>query len=147
MKPRRRKHIPLSVKLEVLLAEKGLKPADVEWDHEPPLAMREWDEAAQDTVPAANDPRYIQCLVKADHHIKTNGTKATTAGSDKNKLAKIERERKRRGADGPASNEDFDREERVQRVLKPKLASRPFDKRYRKKLNGRVELREKGRAA
>lgn len=82
-----RRSIPASVKVEVLmraLAEaKGL-PSDTrfEFDHEPALCLRDFDTATGDFQPAQNDPHFIVARTEEDHHVKTFGTKATTAGSD-----------------------------------------------------------------
>lgn len=84
-----RPHMPESVKKQAALYAAGFTDDDaVEWDHDPALQLRIWDEEAGDTIPRANDPRYIVPRRKADHSRKTNGTKATTAGSDKNRIAK-----------------------------------------------------------
>ena len=63
----------------------------VEWDHDPALQLRTWDEEAGDTIPKANDPRYIVPRLKADHARKTNGTKATTRGSDQHETDRANR--------------------------------------------------------
>lgn len=96
MGQKRRKSIPLSVKLAVALDEvrrlRGL-PADTKFhfDHIPALALRPWDEDTQDTIPPANDPAALQLLTDTEHNRKTNGNAATTAGSDKNRIAKQDR--------------------------------------------------------
>ena len=60
-----RPHMPVKVKLESMLIngpvldDEGRKVCEleqVEFDHQPPLQMRVWDEEAGDTIPAANDP-------------------------------------------------------------------------------------------
>ena len=102
---KRRKSIPLSVKLAVALDEvrrlRGL-PADTNFhfDHIPALALRPWDEDTQDTIPPANDPNALQLLTETEHSRKTNGNAATTAGSDKNRIAKQDR-REGRTKTGP----------------------------------------------
>lgn len=96
MKPKRRKSIPLSVKLAVALNEvrrlRGL-PEDTKFhfDHLPALALRPFDPDTQDTIPPANDPDALQLLTETEHARKTNGNAATTAGSDKNLIAKQDR--------------------------------------------------------
>lgn len=98
-RPKRRKHIPLGVKLQVALDEvRRLRrllgypfEGKFHFDHEPALALRTWDPEAQDTIPPANDPKALQLLLESEHGPKTNGTAATTAGSDKNRIAKQNR--------------------------------------------------------
>lgn len=85
----RRKHISLLTKLHAALYQLGFEPHEVELDHAPALALREWDEAAQDTIPPASDPRYLVWMPKADHAVKTRGAGATTAGSDIGKMKKL----------------------------------------------------------
>lgn len=51
--------MPLRAQRDACLLMLGIDPTDCEWDHSPALHLREWDEEAQDTIPAANDPRYI----------------------------------------------------------------------------------------
>ncbi|NIA72292.1 hypothetical protein HBA54_27240 [Pelagibius litoralis] len=86
-RPKRRKSIPLGVKLAVALDEvrrlRGLpEGTKFHFDHRPTLAQREWDSHAVDTIPPANDPSAIQLLTEVEHHRITHGTKATTKGSD-----------------------------------------------------------------
>lgn len=87
----RRKAIPAMVKLEVALRALGLSIKRVRFDHEPALELRPLNAEGTDTVPPANDPLFIQILTVEDHAEKTFGTKATTAGSDINKIAKHRR--------------------------------------------------------
>jgi len=123
----RRKAIPLLVKLQVALREMGLSISEVNFDHQPPLALREWDPEAQDTIPPANDPEHIGLMVTKDHKRKTFGTPATTAGSDIHKIAKVRRLSRKE-------------EEFRKRLLKPedseshrksRWPKRPFPKRAR----------------
>ena len=85
----RRKHISLLTKLHAALYQLGFEPHEVELDHAPALALREWDEAAQDKIPPAYDPRYLVWMPKAEHAVKTRGAGATTAGSDIGKMKKL----------------------------------------------------------
>lgn len=66
-----RPHMPLSVKLRAALIALGLDPDAIDFDHDPPLALRIWDEAAQDTRPPANDPRHIRPLARQVHRERT----------------------------------------------------------------------------
>ena len=67
----RRKAIPLKTKLAVALRMLGLKADGIQWDHDPALELRPYDEAAGDTIPPANDPAYIQILTIEEHKEKT----------------------------------------------------------------------------
>ena len=52
--------------------------------------MRDWDEKAQDCIPPQLDPEFIVIRTKPAHDIKTNGNGATSYGSDKHAIAKID---------------------------------------------------------
>lgn len=106
-----RKHIGLQIKLEAALLQLGIDPKHAQLDHSPPLALREWDPAAEDTIPPANDPRHLVWMSTKAHREKTSGRhKHDIANSDIHKIAKAKR---LRGEEKPA---------------KPKKAwpSRPF---------------------
>lgn len=95
------------IKLQVLLNQDGRSKvsgerlgniADVRFDHRPPLALRQFDTEAWDTIPPENDLAYIEAITIEEHRIRTIGTKATTAGSDIHlirKAQRIERDGKR----------------------------------------------------
>lgn len=98
-----RKAIPLGVKLDVALRMLGFKKEDqIEFDHDPALALREWDEATQDFIPAQLDPEFIVIRTKAHHRAKTSGRKgearSTSYGSDAHAISKIERVQKDQAA-------------------------------------------------
>lgn len=91
-----RKHIPIGTKLHATLlllgfTEEQIVGGQIQWDHYPALGLRVIDEATGEMMPAPNDPKYIRPMLKEPHAIKTNGTKATTAGSDKHAIAKVKR--------------------------------------------------------
>jgi hypothetical protein len=87
-----RKDIPLRVKLTVALRMLGfVKGQRVDFDHDPALGLRDWDDGAQDFIPPQLDPGFIVIRLKPAHDIKTNGTPATSYGSDKHAIAKIDR--------------------------------------------------------
>ena len=87
-----RKDIPLRVKLAVALRMLGfIKGQRVDFDHDPALGLRDWDEATQDFIPPQLDPEFITIRSKPAHDIKTNGNGATSYGSDKHAIAKIDR--------------------------------------------------------
>lgn len=87
----KRKAVPDRIKLRVLMRQIGFEPHEMELDHEPPLAMREVNADGTDWVPPQHDETYLIWRPKAEHRRKTSGTKATTAGSDIHKIAKIKR--------------------------------------------------------
>lgn len=120
----------------------GFAPGDIEWDHTPPLALREWDEKAGDFIPPQNDPKFITITLKASHRAKTFGPggerRITTAGSDIHAIAKV-----RRIAKDPSGGEEFRRrllarpppEEREQ--PRKKWPSRPFNSKKESKNHGK----------
>lgn len=71
----RRLHIPLSAKLEAALLMLGFTEAQlrggIDWDHDPPLAMRRVDPETGELVPHANDPRFLTPRARAEHREKT----------------------------------------------------------------------------
>jgi hypothetical protein len=87
----KRPHMPLAVKLAAALRLAGLDPAEaIEWDHDPPLGLRERTPEGG-YIPDANDDRYIVPRQKKEHREKTNGTGATVADGDIHKIAKAKR--------------------------------------------------------
>lgn len=130
----RRKPVPLRAQLHAALRQLGWEPHEAELDHDPALALRDWDAEANDTVPPANDPRYLVWRPVEDHRAKTFGPggekRVTTAGGDIHAIAKAKR--LARGASdfdrrllAKATGEDQQQERRPTR----KIASRPFPKR------------------
>lgn len=90
MGKRYRPSIPLKVKLIAALRELGLTQADVEFDHCPPLGLREYDEASRTYTPPANDPDKIVMRLKEKHREKTHHPLGphTSVGSDQHMIAK-----------------------------------------------------------
>src|ERR1700749_4999245 len=82
--------MPLKVKLQAALIALGLDPDDVDFDHVPPLVMRPINPETGDTIPPANDPRYIVPLSRAVHRAKTFGDHVPLSG-DVSKIAKMKR--------------------------------------------------------
>ena len=82
--PKRRKSIPLLVKLHAALYQLGLEPHACDLDHEPALGLRAWDEEKRDTVPPANDPRFLIWRPRPGHKTKTFARKGESqlSGSD-----------------------------------------------------------------
>jgi hypothetical protein len=66
-KNQKRQHMPLHVKLEAALRAMGLEPKLVEFQHDPPLALRIWVPERGDYDPPENDPRYIRPMAKEEH--------------------------------------------------------------------------------
>ena len=90
-----RKPIPLAVKLQVVVNQRGLGPRGepldaigdgIEFDHRPCLSEREYDAERDETIPAANDPAFILALPAAVHHSIT--------GHDNLRIRKVARMRK-----------------------------------------------------
>jgi len=87
-----RKDIPLRIKLAVALRMLGFSKGErVDFDHDPALGLRDWDEEKHDFIPPQLDPDFIVIRTKPDHDVKTNGSGATSYGSDKHAIAKIDR--------------------------------------------------------
>lgn len=91
-----RKDPPLSVKLAVALRMLGFTKNDqVQYDHDPALGLRDWDEEKQDFIPPQLDPEFIVIRTKAVHRTKSSGRKGegkvTSYGSDAHAIAKIDR--------------------------------------------------------
>jgi hypothetical protein len=91
-----RKNLPLSVKLAVALRMLGFTKDDqVQYDHDPALALRDWDEVNHDFIPPQLDPEAIVIKTKPAHRTKTTGrkgeAKVTSYGSDAHAIAKIDR--------------------------------------------------------
>lgn len=130
-----RRSIPAHVKVECLmvaLAQALNIDADTrfEFDHDPALALRDFDPETGRFTPDQNDPAFIVVRTPEDHHRKTFGTKATTAGSDIHVRAKNIRLTE--------EHEDFRRRMLAKEPGKPrertgsirsnsKLGSRPFN--------------------
>jgi hypothetical protein len=132
-----RKAIPLSVKVEVLLRMLGLKGVPINWDHDPALALREWDADSGDFIPPQLDPDYIFAKPQLEHRTKTTGRKgekrSTSYGSDAHAIAKLDRltpaaEDFRRRMLAKAPGEPAPERERP----KHRIPSRPFPKGGRK---------------
>lgn len=90
-----RKPIPLAVKLQVIIQQRGLAPDNtildalavgVHFDHRPPLHEREYDPDADETIPPANDHRYIVALPAPIHR--------AISGTDLTRMRKTDRQRK-----------------------------------------------------
>lgn len=124
-RPQRRKSIPVKAQLHAALYQLGFEPHEVDLDHDPALGLRVYDEATGDTIPPANDPRYLVWRPKAEHKLKTTGRKgesdlSVTGNGDVSRIAKVERLLKKK-EEKPSSYNWPSR----------KLESRGFDKQPR----------------
>jgi hypothetical protein len=134
MKPRR-PHIPVMVKLQAALMQLGLEPHAVELDHDPALALRPIDPETGDTVPAANDPKYLVWRPKAEHAIKTTGRRGESrlgdqANGDIQRAAKVKRiSAKQERFRASVLSVSSDLQTLSQQKPKSKIPSRPFPKR------------------
>jgi hypothetical protein len=73
--PPARRPIPLATKLKVALKALGVTEDQIDWSHEPALALRMYNDF--DYEPPQHDPAYIVIRSKADHAritFKDNGT-------------------------------------------------------------------------
>lgn len=96
----RRRHIPLSVKLEVALRQLGLDPNAVQLDHHPALGFRERT-ADGGYIPDELDPLAMVWRSTVAHRTKTTGTPpgqkvVHVANGDQHKIAKAKRHEKDR---------------------------------------------------
>lgn len=82
--------MPLAVKLASALYALGIDPDDVDFDHDPALAMRPIDPETGDTIPPANSPRHIVPRPRAAHKAKTFGSHVPLSG-DVQKIKKLRR--------------------------------------------------------
>ncbi|ELT47400.1 hypothetical protein [Brucella intermedia] len=136
----KRKKIPDRVKLIAALKRFGLTVEQVQFDHSPPLALRDVDPATGDTIPPQNDPDFIYMLTVDEHRTKTfgrGGTKrATVADGDIHKIAKANRlKEEQEGFRRRLLQNDIEREE----TPKParKWPKRPFGNRKQSRTKGR----------
>lgn len=86
----RRPYMSMTVKLQAALYALGFNSTAVEWDHDPALGLRPYDEATGTYTPDANDPRHIVPRSREAHAVKTNGNHVPLSG-DKSKIAKATR--------------------------------------------------------
>jgi len=88
--------MPAAVKLQVVINQEGRCKAtgeklglisEVEFDHRPGLWEREFDPDARDgegdTIPAANDPAYIDAVKKSAHGMRTSRDSGRRAKEDR----------------------------------------------------------------
>lgn len=86
----KRPSMSVGVKLRAALYALGLDPDDVDFDHQPSLAMRPVDPETGDTIPPANDWRFIVPLSRSAHKSKTFGSHVPLS-SDVAQISKLKR--------------------------------------------------------
>jgi hypothetical protein len=130
----KRPHMSLKTKLDAAIRQLGMEPSEVEWDHNPALGLRLYNEKTGKYEPDANDPRFSTVMSKKAHALKTDGPPATSAGGDKNRIAKVKRLSEATTGGGK------------KRAAPTKMRSRPFptnkDQPFKKTMNGKVERRK-----
>lgn len=146
---RHRKHRPVAVETAVfkrqdMICACGCKEelhlGFIDFNHDPPLGLREFDEEADDYVPAENDPNFLFAMVR-EHHLKvTHHPRGphTTIDSDLHAIRKIKRIKK--GMCEPKEAHWLRNAARRARVKK-KIQSRGFDKTLSKHMDGSVTKR------
>lgn len=91
----KRKHMSTGTRLDAALHALGLLGLEIQWDHNPPLGLRDTikDEAGNiiGYIPDENDPRYIVPMIKQAHRDKTNGKKHDVSNGDIHKVHKARR--------------------------------------------------------
>ena len=100
---------------------------DTCFDHRPPLRLRDVLPDGSDYSPAQHDPGYIDAICTREHHTRTHGNGATTAGTDAG-LIKKERKREKR-ANNPKPERKF--------ANRPFGKSRGFPPKGTRKMRGR----------
>lgn len=101
-----RKHIPVGVKLHAVLLMLGFTEEEIaggiDWNHNPPLALRFVDPETGEISPPANDPKHIEPMRRFDHHERTFGPggekRITSAGGDIHAIAHTRRAAKKEEA-------------------------------------------------
>lgn len=91
----KRKHRPVWVERDACLHLLGLLGKQIEWNHVPPLAMREQvldgDGNHVGYIPDENDPRYLVPMLKEAHRAATTGKPHDASNGDIHKIAKAKR--------------------------------------------------------
>lgn len=121
-----RKSIPLAVKLQVLINQEGKAPdgsvldaisTGIHFDHRPPLHERSYDPERDETLPAANDIRFIVALPIPIHR--------ALSAQDVSRMGKTERQRRSEAEFRERLN---GRSTGQKRVSKGTIRNRPFSK-------------------
>lgn len=97
-----RQFISIGTKLHACLLALGFSDDEIkggiDWHHSPSLGLREINSDTGEMHPRPNDPHHIIPMRRAAHAIQTNGTPATSAGSDKHAIAHARRLTKKQEA-------------------------------------------------
>ncbi len=130
---KRRKYRPLKVERDACLLALKLDPDNFIMDHQPPLAMRDYDEATGLYDPDENDSRYMVPLSPEANATKTYGKKHDVSDGDIHKIAKAKRLRQRHYALLPANltilNASTAKPRKSKIPSRPMPKGRPFSKR------------------
>lgn len=124
------------------------KHGPVDYDHRPALWERKFDTDKNDTIPAANDPKFIEPLARgrgSEHDVRTHGRggekRLTTLGSDSHRRAKARRipEKFATVSEGPGG---------ALAIPKPAprkgaIQSKGFDRSRSRGMNGKVRPRKR----
>lgn len=121
-----RKSIPLAVKLQVIVNQRGKAPdgttldaifVGIHFDHRPPLHERVYDPDHDETVPAANDIAFIVALPIPIHREMSAQDVSRMSKTERQRMLEVSfRERLQRRAPGQ------------KRFRKGTIRSRPFRK-------------------
>ena len=146
----KRKHMSVATQRDAALHALGLYGFELEYDHMPPLGLRERILDNQGNIigyiPDENDPRYIVPMIKEAHRRKTNGKPHDASSGDIHKVAKGRRLHKK--------HEEFRRrllskgsEQIEERPKKRQWPSRKFGTRPKGEAHGHEQEIEKDNAA
>ena len=121
----KRPHMPVSVQRDAALIALGLEPGNVDWHHEPALALRPYrDEGGKRLyTPDANDPRHIIPMARDGHHARYGHDRRAIDKTRRNGEAE---ELFRRKLLAKAGLDD-----KLRNVKRHRIPSRGFDKRHR----------------
>lgn len=128
----KRKHRSMRVERDAALHKLGLLGVKVEWNHTPPLGLREQvkDESGNviGYMPDENDPRYLEPVAAEDHAAITNGKPHVKVDGDKSKIAKAKRLAKGQELLREIlADRQAEREARKAKTAKSKWPSRKFN--------------------
>jgi hypothetical protein len=133
-----RPNMSTSTKLAACLHLMGLADETIQWDHDPPLCDRPFDEATKTYTPDANDPRYIVPRPVGEHK-KLTAADAKKRASDRRTQRMLGSKADRLKAAQDALQRATDKPSRD----KPKRFAMPGsrDSKYKRKMDGTVVLR------
>lgn len=131
----KRPHMPVSVQRDAALIALGLDPNDVEWHHQPALALRLIDIETGKYTPDANDPRYIVPLATKEHRERT--AKIDIPQAAKTKRLEKAQEAFRAAMVAKTTGDDPPRD-----VKRHRIPSRPFQK-GKRPMSGRYKTEKR----